>query len=266
MRLGGFSVFGFDRFFLGIVVNEILRISDLSFFYPSGVQALCGINLSVSAGEKVAFVGANGAGKSTLLLHLNGIFLGEGKVHVCGESVSRGNLNIVRASVGVVFQDPDDQLFSPTVMEDVAFGPLYMGLPERDVESRARQALELVGMEKMAARPPHNMSLGEKKRAAIATVLAMNPQILALDEPTSALDARSRKRIVKILKDLPQTVIIATHDMALVAEVAERTIVLDQGEVVADMVTEDILTEKDFLEEHGLEIPRLVLPSDCVGS
>ena len=247
-------------------MNEILKISELSFFYPSGVQALRQVNLSVSAGEKVAFVGANGAGKSTLLLHLNGILRGEGEVRVCGENVSRGNLNSVRAAVGVVFQDPDDQLFSPTVLDDVAFGPLYMGLPKQDVDSRAHRALEQVGMEKMAERPPHNMSLGEKKRAAIATVLAMSPQILALDEPTSALDARSRRRIVGILKDLPQTVIVATHDMALVAEIAARTIVLDEGEVVADMATEDILTEKGFLEEHGLEIPRLVLPGDRVKS
>jgi energy-coupling factor transporter ATP-binding protein EcfA2 len=172
----------------------------------------------------------------------------------------------VRAFVGVVFQDPDDQLFSPTVLDDVAFGPLYMGLPKPDVDSRAHKALEQVGMAMMVGRPPHNMSLGEKKRAAIATVLAMNPKILALDEPTSALDARSRRRIIGILKDLPQTVIVATHDMALVAEVAVRTIVLDQGEVVADMPTEDILARKGFLEEHGLELPRLVLPGDCVGS
>jgi len=245
---------------LGDVVNEILRIKDLSFHYPDGVQALRSISLSVSAGEKVAFVGANGAGKSTLLLHLNGILRGEGDVYVCSERVCREHLNTVRAAVGLVFQDPDDQLFSPTVLEDVAFGPLYMGLPEQEVQSRAQMALELVGMEEMANRPPHNMSLGEKKRAAMATVLAMKPRILALDEPTSALDARSRKRIIGILKDLTQTVIIATHDMALVAEVATRTVVIDQGEVVADLVTEEILGERSFLEEHGLEIPGLAMP------
>jgi len=245
---------------LGAVVNEILSIKDLSFFYPDGVQALHSISLSVSSGEKVAFVGANGAGKSTLLLHLNGILRGEGEVYVCSERVCRENLNAVRAAVGLVFQDPDDQLFSPTVLEDVAFGPLYMGLPEEEVKSRAEMALKLVGMEEMAQRPPHNMSLGEKKRAAMATVLAMKPQILALDEPTSALDAPSRKRITAILRDLPQTVIIATHDMTLVAEVATRTIVIDKGEVVADLVTEEILGERSLLEEHGLEIPGLSLP------
>ena len=245
---------------LGAVVNEILSIKDLSFFYPDGVQALHSISLSVSSGEKVAFVGANGAGKSTLLLHLNGILRGEGEVYVCSERVCRENLNAVRAAVGLVFQDPDDQLFSPTVLEDVAFGPLYMGLPEEEVKSRTEMALKLVGMEEMAQRPPHNMSLGEKKRAAMATVLAMKPQILALDEPTSALDAPSRKRITAILRDLPQTVIIATHDMTLVAEVATRTIVIDKGEVVADLVTEEILGERSLLEEHGLEIPGLSLP------
>jgi cobalt transport protein ATP-binding subunit len=245
---------------LGANVNEILEIKELSFYYPDGVQALDNISLSVSSGEKVAFVGANGAGKSTLLLHLNGILRGEGEVYICSERVCRENLNSVRAAVGLVFQDPDDQLFSPTVWEDVAFGPLYMGLSEKDVDSRARMALGLVGMEDMAHRPPHNMSLGEKKRAAMATVLAMKPQILALDEPTSALDAPSRKRITAILKELPQTVIIATHDMKLVAEVATRTIVIDRGEVVADLVTEEILSERSLLEEHGLELPGLELP------
>jgi cobalt transport protein ATP-binding subunit len=243
---------------LGGIVKEVLRIEDLSFHYPDGVQALRNISLTVGSGEKVAFVGANGAGKSTLLLHLNGILIGEGEVYVCSTLVSRKNLNLVRSAVGLVFQDPDDQLFSPTVLEDVAFGPLYMGLSKKEVRTRAQEALELVGMEEMADRPPHNMSLGEKKRAAMATVLAMQPRILALDEPTSALDARSRRRMSRILKGLSQTVIIATHDLALVAEVASRTIVLDQGEVVVDSKTEKILGEASFLEEHGLELPGLV--------
>jgi cobalt transport protein ATP-binding subunit len=244
---------------LGDVVKEILRIEGLSYRYPDGVQALHNVSLSICRGEKLAFVGANGAGKSTLLLHLNGILDGDGKVYVCSTLVCRKNLNTVRAAVGLVFQDPDDQLFSPTVLEDVAFGPLYMGLSQDEVRSRAEIALELVGMQEMSNRPPHNMSLGEKKRAAMATVLAMEPEILALDEPTSALDARSRRRIIGILKDLPQTVIIATHDMALVAEVASRTIVLDQGEVVADLMTEKVLKERSFLEKHGLEIPGMVI-------
>jgi cobalt/nickel transport system ATP-binding protein len=238
-------------------VKEVLNIKGLSFRYPDGLEALHDITLSVVAGEKVAFVGANGAGKSTLLLHLNGILNGEGEVVVCSRPVNSKNLNAVRASVGLVFQDPDDQLFSPTVVEDVAFGPLYMGLPGEEVRSRAEMALEQVGMTGMADRAPHKMSLGEKKRAAMATVLAMKPEILALDEPTSALDARSRRRIINILKSLPQTVIIATHDMALVSEIASRTIVLDQGKVVADLVTDEILRKKSFLEEHGLEIPGL---------
>lgn len=238
-------------------MKEILTIKNLSFRYPDGVQALRGISLSVGAGEKVAFVGANGAGKSTLILHLNGILEGDGEVYVCSRRVCRSNLNLIRASVGLVFQDPDDQLFSPTVLEDVAFGPLYMGLSQQEVRSRAELALELVGMQEMSDRPPHNMSLGEKKRVAIATVLAMQPQILVLDEPTSALDARSRRRIIGILKDLPQTVIVATHDMALVAELASRTIVLDQGEVVAELSTNKLLAKRAFLEEHGLEIPGL---------
>lgn len=241
-------------------MSEVLKIRELSFDYPDGVRALRKISLSIFSGEKVAFVGANGAGKSTLLLHLNGILKGEGEIFVCSKRVCRENLDSIRGAVGLVFQDPDDQLFSPTVVEDVAFGPLYMGLPEQEVQSRVQMALDLVGMKEMAHRPPHNMSLGEKKRAAMATVLAMKPRILALDEPTSALDARSRRRISSILKDLPQTVIIATHDMALVAEVAKRTVVMDQGEIVADVTTEEILREKGLLEEHGLEIPQVILP------
>jgi cobalt/nickel transport system ATP-binding protein len=237
---------------LDTAVKEILTIRGLSFRYPDGVHALRNISLSVQSGEKIAFVGANGAGKSTLLLHLNGILRGEGEVYVGSTRVNRENINTIRAAVGLVFQDPDDQLFSPTVLEDVAYGPLYMGLSQQEVRSRAQKALELVGMKEMSDRPPHNMSLGEKKRVAMATVLAMQPEILALDEPTSALDARSRRRIIEILKDLPQTVIIATHDMALVREVASRTIVLDQGEVVAEKMTEELLRESSFLEEHGL--------------
>jgi cobalt transport protein ATP-binding subunit len=217
------------------------------------VLALNGIDLYIAPGEKVALVGPNGAGKSTLMLHMNGILQGEGEIFVCGTRVSESTLAEVRAAVGLVFQDPDDQLFSQTVFEDVAFGPLYMGLPESEVQGRVRQALAAVGMQGSEARVPHHLSAGEKKRVAIATVLSMEPEILALDEPTSGLDPRSRRGLVQMLKDLPQTMLISTHDMRLVAELSSRTILIDAGVIVADGLTQAILSEAELLMAHGLE-------------
>ena len=234
-------------------MHHTIDIRNLRFAYPDGVLALNGIDLYIAPGEKVALVGPNGAGKSTLMLHMNGILHGEGEVFVCGTLVSESTLAEVRAAVGLVFQDPDDQLFSQTVLEDVAFGPLYMGLPESEVLSRVGQALAAVGMQGSEARVPHHLSAGEKKRVAIATVLSMEPEILALDEPTSGLDPRSRKGLVHLLQDLPQTMLISTHDMRLVAELSSRTIVIDAGVIVADGPTRAILSEAEFLEAHGLE-------------
>ena len=234
-------------------MEPCIEIRNLSFAYPDGRQALRGVSMSVQPGEKVALVGPNGAGKSTLLLHLNGILQGEGAVHVMGQQVAEPHLARVRAQVGLIFQDPDDQLFSPTVFEDVAFGPLYAGLAETEVQRRVAWALAQVGMAGYAERISHHLSLGEKKRAAIATVLSMQPDILALDEPTSGLDPRTRRRLIELLQDLPQTMLAATHDMRLVAEVFTRTVILDEGRVVADGPTVELLADERLLEAHGLE-------------
>nr|HID13612.1 ABC transporter ATP-binding protein [Anaerolineae bacterium] len=229
-----------------------IEIRNLSFAYPDGRQALREVNLSVRPGEKVALVGPNGAGKSTLLLHLNGILRGEGTVRVMGQEVAEPHLARIRAQVGLVFQDPDDQLFSPTVFDDVAFGPLYAGLPEEEIHRRVAWALAQVGLEGYTERISHHLSLGEKKRAAIASVLSMQPDILALDEPTSGLDPRTRRRLIGLLQELPQTMLIATHDLPLVAEVFPRTVVLDEGRVVADGPTGALLADKRLLKAHGL--------------
>jgi cobalt transport protein ATP-binding subunit len=230
-----------------------VEIDSLSFAYPDGRSALRDVSLGVRPGEKVALVGPNGAGKSTLLLHLNGILRGEGAVRVMGQEVAEPHLARIRGQVGLVFQDPDDQLFSPTVFEDVAFGPLYAGLPEEEIRRRVAWALAQVELEGYAERVSHHLSLGEKKRAAIASVLSMQPDILALDEPTSGLDPRTRRRLIGLLRELPQTMLVATHDMQLVAQVFPRTVILDGGWVVADGPTGELLAEERLLEAHGLE-------------
>ena len=236
-------------------MHHTLDVGDLRFSYPDGHEALCGVSLSVAPGEKVAVVGPNGAGKSTLMLHFNGILQGKGEVRVCGRPVNDGNLGAVRASVGLVFQDPDDQLFSPTVYEDVAFGPLYMGLPEAEVRRRVQAALLAVGMADYAGRVSHHLSIGEKKRIAIATVLSMEPEILVLDEPSAGLDPRARRGLIHLLRDLPQTMLISTHDMRMVAELFPRTVVMNCGRVVADGPTPRILSDTALLEANGLEAP-----------
>jgi cobalt/nickel transport system ATP-binding protein len=233
-------------------METCIRVHDLSYAYHDGHLALRGLNLIVHQGEKVALVGPNGAGKSTLLLHLNGILRGEGVVHVMGQEVAEPNLGRIRAQVGLIFQNPDDQLFSPTVFDDVAFGPLYAGLPEDEVRRRVEWALAQVGMEGYAGRISHHLSLGEKKRAAIASVLSTKPEILVLDEPTAGLDPRTRRRLIEILQELPQTLLCATHDLEMVAQVFPRTIVLDGGLVVADGPTHQLLADQQLLESHGL--------------
>jgi len=234
-------------------MHHSIDVDQLSFSYPDGRLALRGVSLRISPGEKVALVGPNGAGKSTLLLHLNGILRGKGDVAVCGLKVEDATLGRIRAAVGLVFQDPDDQLFSPTVFEDVGFGPLYLGLPEEEVRRRVGAALDAVGMSGKDDRVSHHLSSGEKKRVAIATVLAMEPEILVLDEPTAGLDPRSRRGLIKLLGALPQTMLVSTHDMRLVAELFPRSVVLDDGQVVADGPTSDLMARSDFLEAHGLE-------------
>jgi cobalt/nickel transport system ATP-binding protein len=232
-----------------------LAIAGLSYRYPDGREALHDVSLTVSSGEKVALVGPNGAGKSTLMLHLNGILRGQGDVRVAGLPVLPANLALVRAKVGVVFQNPDDQLFSPTVAEDVAFGPLHMGLPEDEVRRRVADALQWVGMTEYADRLSHHLSMGEKKRIAIATVLAMDPEILVLDEPTAGLDPRARRQLIGLLRALPITMLVATHDMLMVRELLPRMVIVDEGRVVADGPTERLFEDVALLEAHGLERP-----------
>jgi cobalt transport protein ATP-binding subunit len=201
-------------------------------------------------------VGPNGAGKSTLLLHLNGIFLpSHGRVRVAGSEIDRSSVRRVRAEVGLVFQDPDDQLFSPTVFEDVAFGPLHMGVTDADIHGRVERALAAVGMTGLERRMPHRLSLGQRKRVALATVLSMNPSVLVFDEPSAGLDPRGRRELIALIRSLDQLVIVSTHDMRLVAEVFGRTIVMDEGLVVADGPTAEVLADDRLLEAHGLERP-----------
>jgi cobalt/nickel transport system ATP-binding protein len=232
-----------------------LAVENLSFHYPDGYPALRGVSLQIKRGEKVALVGPNGAGKSTLMLHLNGILGHDSPIRVAGLPLTKGNLPIIRAKVGLVFQNPDDQLFSPTVFEDVAFGPLHMGLPEAEVRARVTRALEQVRMSQYAERLSYHLSVGEKKRIAIATVLAMDPEILVLDEPSAGLDPRARRSLITLLRELPLTMLISTHDMLMVRELFPRMIIMDEGQVVADGPTEVLLDNVELLEAHGLERP-----------
>lgn len=235
---------------------KALEIENLSFSYPDGHQALINITLTIHLGETVAIVGPNGSGKSTLLLHLNGILRGNSVVKVQGLSVKEEDLKEIRRRVGLVFQEPEDQLFSPTVFDDIAFGPINMGYTEAEVGQRVTQALEWVRMSGSEQRSPHHLSVGEKKRIAIATVLSLSPELLVLDEPTSNLDPRSKWSLVDLLRQLPMTKVIATHDLELVKALCQRTVVIDEGVIVADGNTETILSDIPLLRAHGLAAER----------
>lgn len=236
-------------------MHHSIEIESLSFTYPDGHQALREISFTIQPGEKVALVGPNGAGKSTLILHLNGILMGSGSVRVCGLPVRKENLGRIRAMVGLVFQSPEDQLFSPTVQDDVAYGPIHQGLPPAEVAARVQEALAAVRMEAYVSRVSHHLSMGEKKRIAIATVLAMHPEVLVLDEPTAGLDPRSRRTLINLLNELPLTMLVSTHDMHMVQEIFPRTIILDEGRVVADGPTAVLMEDTALLDSHGLEKP-----------
>lgn len=252
-----------------------IRVTDLTFGYPDGRLALRGVDLTVMPGEAVGLVGPNGAGKSTLLLHLNGLLPGRDRtatVHIHGAAgLSRRNgssvvwidgLEVnarhapeVRRRVGLVFQDPDDQLFSTTVLDDVAFGPLNLGMSKAEARCLAEDCLARVGLLDVADRPPHHLSFGERKRVCLAGVLACRPSILVLDEPTANLDPRARRRFIELLRGLPATKLIATHDLEMVLELCNRAVLLDAGQVVANGLTRIVLGDPKLLEQHGLEMP-----------
>jgi cobalt/nickel transport system ATP-binding protein len=233
-------------------LSPVLFVEKLSFSYPGSHQALKEISLCLERGEKAALVGPNGAGKSTLLLHLNGILTGSGRIMIAGMQMEKANLPAIRARVGLVFQNPDDQLFSPTVYEDVAFGPLHMGMPEKEIHQRVQNALDQVGMSRYGDRLSHHLSVGEKKRIAIATVLSMSPEILVLDEPTAGLDPRARRSLIQLLRELPITMLVSTHDMLMVKDLFPRMIIMDEGTIVADGSTSALLNRLDLLEAHGV--------------
>ncbi len=239
------------------MTEKAIEIKNLDYSYPDGTEALCNINLDVFEGEFIGIIGPNGAGKSTLLLHLNGIFRGNGNSHIriFDLDINDKNLAHIRSKVGLVFQDPDNQLFMPTVFDDVAFGPINMSLPKDGVEASVNDALEEVDMVSSIRRPSHHLSFGEKKRVSIATVLSMKPQILALDEPSSNLDPKHRRNLINFLQTLKLTTIIVTHDLDLVVQTCSRVALIDKGKIVAAGNTLDILRNKSLLETHDLEMP-----------
>ena len=236
--------------------HHIVEARDLEFAYPDGHPALRGVSFRIEHGESVGIVGANGAGKSTLLLHLNGCLLAaKGAVRVGDVPVTRATLPAVRRSVGTIFQDPNDQLFMPTVGEDVAFGPVNMGLPAEEVERRVRESLEAVGALDLRTRPPHRLSGGEKRAAAVAAVLAMSPDVLVMDEPSSGLDPRARRRLIELLAGFRHTKIVASHDLDMIQDLCGRTMVLAEGRVAADGPTPEVLGDLGLLARCGLEPP-----------
>lgn len=240
-------------------MSDMVKVSGIHFAYPDGTEALHGITFSVGSGESVGIVGANGAGKSTLLQHLNGYLApSSGEVCIAGRPVNRDTAKEIRRRVGVVFQDADDQLFMPTVFEDVAFGPLNLGVPAKETEHRAMRALERVGAHHLKDRPPHKLSAGEKRAVAIATVLALSPDVLVMDEPSSNLDPRGRRRLIRLLATFDHTKIIASHDLEMVVELCPRVIVLDAGAIVADGPTHVLLTDEALMLDHGLECPHIL--------
>ncbi|MBP2582689.1 cobalt/nickel transport system ATP-binding protein [Streptomyces sp. PvR006] len=233
-----------------------LDVRGLAYAYPDGHQALFGVDLTVGRGERVALLGPNGAGKTTLVLHLNGILTGgAGTVAVAGLPVGAAHMAEIRRKVGIVFQDPDDQLFMPTVREDVAFGPAAAGLRGAELEAVVRKALDRVGMAAYADRPPHHLSFGQRRRVAVATVLAMEPEILVLDEPSSNLDPASRRELADILRSLDVTVLMVTHDLPYALELCPRAVILSEGVIAADGRTGDILADEELMAGHRLELP-----------
>lgn len=243
-------------------MSAAIQITDLSYRYHDGTEALRGVSLEIGEGECVALLGPNGSGKSTLLLHLNGLLPerldGAGGVRILGQPLTSATVDTVRRQVGLVFQDPDDQLFCPTIGEDVAFGPQQLGLSESEVAARVEKALAQAGLPGFGRRATHHLSHGEKRRACLAGVLACEPSVLVLDEPTSDLDPRGRREFKALLREIKATKVIATHDLELVVELCSRAIVLDRGEVVAQGPVTELLNDEELMLAHGLERPHIL--------
>jgi len=236
--------------------HHIVEVRDLAYQYPDGTSALRGISFRITHGESVAVVGSNGAGKSTLLLHLTGALKSaSGEIRIGDFPVTAKTLPMIRRTVGMVFQDPDDQLFMPTVTDDVAFGPLNLGLPEEEVRNRVREALAIVGAGHLGDRPPYRLSQGEKRAVSIATVLAMSPDILVMDEPTANMDPTARRQVIELLKTFEHTKIIATHDLDLAMDLCRRTLIIHEGRMVADGATLEIMQDEALLKQNRLEKP-----------
>ncbi len=247
--------------------HHIVEVQDLTHTYTDGTTAVSGISFRIHHGESVAVVGANGAGKSTLLLHLNGYLTPQkGAVRIGDFPLTKDTLRDIRRTVGMIFQDPDDQLFMPTVAEDVAFGPLNLGLPPEEVELRVQHALERVGISHLRERPPYKLSGGEKRSVSIATVLAMSPDILVMDEPTANLDPRARRMLIELLAGFQHTKIIATHDLDMVLDLCPRTIVLKEGRLMADGPTDALFNNQDLLDACHLEKPLRMQACPVCGS
>jgi len=234
---------------------QAVEITDLSYTYPDGNSALHSINLTISQGESIGIIGRNGAGKSTLLLHLNGVLYSDNAVKILGMPLIKKNFKLIREKVGLVFQDPDDQLFMPTVFDDIAFGPINKGLDGDEVKTLVFDTLKMVGMNGYEERVTHHLSYGEKKRIAIATALSLKSEILVLDEPSSNLDPESRKELIKLLRELNVTKIIASHDLEMILELCNRSVLIDKGEIITVEETRKILQNETLLLKHGLEMP-----------
>jgi len=232
-----------------------VKITDFTYRYPDGTLALESVNIKIDPGEKIALIGPNGAGKSTLLLALGVFIKGTGKITVNSIEANKKNAPQIRKKLGIVLQNPDEQLFMPRLFDDVAFGPLNMGLDEHEVIERTQKALESVGLNELAQKGPHHLSAGQKRSAAIATVLSMEPEIIVMDEPDSNLDPRNRKNLIRILNSLTQTLIIATCSMDFASATCDRAILINSGHVIADGTAEKIMSDQALMEGHGLEVP-----------
>ena len=237
-------------------MKNYLQINDLNFSYPDGYEALKNINLEINKGDTLGVLGPNGAGKTTFILHLNGI-LGnlDDSIYINNLSINEDNLKKIREKVGIVFQDPDDQLFMPTVLEDVMFGPKNFGYTNEEAESKAIEALEKVKMKEFLNKPPHHLSFGQKRKVAIASGIAINPELIVLDEPSSNLDPASRRELIEILKNLDVTIILVTHDLPMALEICDESIILNNGEIKTRDKTYSILTNEEIMKENRLELP-----------